>query len=174
MAKNKGRQEAAEETRELDAEAREKKPKPKEYIGIAVRLYPDVSGSGERIKRDIRLKDTNEKFEVTMPFPGDDAECQALYNVSLEQLARHGLRQLSYDTDTDAYNVISEQIAAGVGATDLASKVQSELETAFFTERARKATGGAKAIVKATKEAEASTGMTLEQMVAYIKASKGE
>lgn len=145
-----------------------------EYIGIAVRLYPGVSGKGDRVTRDIRLKEQGEKFEVTMPFPTDDDECKKLYNVDLETLARHGLRQLSYDTDTDAYNVIAENLAAGYKASEFADSVKGSLETAFFSERARKATGGVKAKAAEAKQAEADTGMTLAQMVAYVKASKGE
>jgi hypothetical protein len=150
------------------------KVKATEYVGIAIRLYPDVIGKGDRVARDIRNKDTAEKFEVTMPFPANDAECKALYNVDLETLARHGLRQLSYDTDTDAMNLIKEQVAAGVSMTNLAEAVRAELESAFFTEKARKATGGAKAKAAEARRAEASTGMSVAEMEAFILEQKAK
>jgi len=155
------------------AESNGKKPVT-EYVGISVRLFPNSTGKGDLIHRDIRLKEQGEKFEITMPFPANDSESMSLYNVDLETLARHGLRQLSYDTDTDCYNVIAENLAAGYKAVDFSDAVKTSLETAFFSERARKATGGAKAKAKEAKEAEAATGMTLAQMVAFVKASKGE
>jgi hypothetical protein len=156
------------------ADVVETKAKATEYVGIAIRLYPDTIGKGDRVARDIRNKDTSEKFEVTMPFPSNDTECKALYNVDLETLARHGLRQLSYDTDTDAMNLIKEQVAAGVSMTDLADKVRAELESAFFTEKARKATGGAKAKAAEARRAEASTGMSVAEMEAFILEQKAK
>ncbi len=155
------------------AESNGKKPVT-EYVGVSIRLFPGTTGKGDLVHRDIRMKENAEKFEVTMPFPVDDAESMNLYNVDIETLARHGLRQLSYDCDTDAYNVIAENLAAGYKAAEFSDAVKNSLETAFFSERARKATGGAKAKAKEAKDAEAATGMTLAQMVAFVKASKGE
>lgn len=138
--------------------------KGKELESIFVGAWSDWSGG--RASRDVRTGDEKSKFTVGLPIPKTDEESQDLYGVDLAFLIEKGVKQHSYDSDTNLGNKISDWLKVGADMKDKAGDVAGILETDMIYSPKEKKAGEASKL----KAAKAELNMSLDEMVAFVKA----
>lgn len=140
--------------------------KAKELESIHVEAWSDWQG--ERFARDIRTGDGKTKFTVGLPIPATDGESENLYGVKLAFLIRKGVKQHSYDSDSNLANKIAEGLKAGTPTSEMPAMVGETLENdMIFTEKEKKASEQS-----ALKQAKTELNMSLTEMIEFIKAHK--
>ena len=146
--------------------AEEEKEKAVELKSVFVEIYPDWPG--DREIRDFRFGDKLHKFSVGLPVPKTDQEAQDIYGADLAYLIKKGVKQHSYDNDTNLGNKFAEALKAGTDPSTLAPMVADTLEVdLIYTEKERK-TGEATQL----KAAKAELGMSLSEMITLAKKVK--
>jgi hypothetical protein len=143
--------------------------KAKELNSIFVEIFPDFDGS--RVARDIRYGDGENKFTVSLPVPRTDEEAGEFYSTTLAALIEKGVKQHSYDRDTLLGAFLKAELEKGTEADALAEQIAEKFEDELSTEPERKAPSGEKA---ALKQAKAELGMSVAEMVAFIKEQKAQ
>jgi hypothetical protein len=146
-------------------ETREKKVDLKE---IYVEIFGDWTGP--RVKRDIRYGDKKTKFMVQLPIPTTDETSEELYNVKLSTILAKGVKQHSYDNDSNLGVILEGKAKAGIAASELAVIVAETLEASLFVTEEEKATKVSE--VKKIKAAKAELGMSLDEMIALARKVK--
>lgn len=140
--------------------------KVKELASIHVEAWGDWAG--ERFARDIRTGDGKTKFTVGLPVPKTDEEADSLYGIPLAFLIRKGVKQHSYDSDSNLANKIADALKAGQATSDMPAMVADTLENdMIFTEKEKKASEAS-----ALKQAKTELNMSLTDMIEFIKAHK--
>jgi len=146
-----------------------------ELTSISIILHEEYDGP--RVMRDVRCGDGKNKFSVSIPSPRTNEEAKELYNIDLNFLIDKGVKQHSYDADTDAGNLITEKIKAGIDPNDFADDVKASLEEEmFWTEKETKASQTKITKAKAAKadQAEKKTGFSMDDQLAIFSYAQAQ
>ena len=129
--------------------------------------------TGPRVNRDIRTGDKKTKFSVGLPIPTTDEEAQDLYGVPLARLIEKGVKQHSYDKDTDLSNTIAGWLKAGDDMTTKADDVALACEEDFKApDKERKGESATeKAERKELAKIKKESGLSYAQILAKLKES---
>jgi len=127
-----------------------------------------------------------EKYQIVFPIPQDDAECKDRYDCELKDLIAAGVRQLSTRPDYKGVGFYceGEKDAEGI-EIDKSHPMFGELKPdgheamqtlADGYKVGQRASGGPsqKVMAQKAKKAESELGMTMEEMVAKMKALKDQ
>lgn len=108
------------------------KKEAKELVSLPIEVFPDFTG--ERVSRDLRVKDTDFKVSANLPVP-DTAEAIAeMYGLeSATEVLRIAVKQISYGRDREINSYLKEN-AENVESDSVLAKAgeifQHDLETA--------------------------------------------
>jgi len=61
---------------------------------INLNIFPDFTGARE--PSSFRLMNDKDKFVINLPVPANDEEAKAIYNRTMDDILRKGLKQLAY------------------------------------------------------------------------------
>ena len=114
-------------------------------------------------------KGAKERYEILWMIPQNEEECQERYGIPLRDLVAAGVRNLS---TRPPYQLVGWDKEGNLLPNG--HKAMQELADGYKPGQ-RQATGtSVKAMAKKAKKAEAELGMSLEEMVAKMKAMKEE
>ena len=162
----KKKEEAVNVVEVAGAESAQTKGKSTELESIYVSLFEDFDGA--RVSRDIRYGDGKNKFSVSLPIPRNEDEADRFYASTMADLLEKGVKQHSYDRDTALGNFLKEQREKGTAVSALATEIGPKFEAELSTTPER--TPSAEKTI--LKQAKAELGMSVAEMVEFVRANK--
>jgi hypothetical protein len=157
----------------------EKESAKKERVGIDLPIYPDFKGG--RVTRYFGLTDEY-RFDIQVPVPKTDEECQSLYGVPLATIIAKGAKQHSYDNDTNLRNLVKEAVEKGetFASIEDVSTYAVTLQDDMSTPKERKTSAAAQnkkdaeELKRFKEEAGVESMDELRELIAKAKANKAK
>ena len=148
-----------------------------ELVGINLNIFSNWNGP--RVTRDVKIGDGLHKFVTGLPVPRSNEEAQDLYKVKLEELIEKGVKQLSYDRDTNLGKEIKkakdkEDVDFGEMDEDSADGFAEILEDELSTPKVRKVGAATMIQRQLTAAGLSADDLDMNEIAAIIAKKKAE